>query len=166
MEILITYEEAKKRYPKQVAEALRKLATSSSKERGSAPESLTYSISWGVAVQGFTFSEMIGHVKKRIDEQDEEEVKPTKPTIAGLKKELDISWALHVRKGRWWASVPSGHPIPDEIYQAHLEWAMEDYEKRLRIANMTPEERQKSIAETINTLRGSHFLKLHIGRTL
>ena len=102
MYLEITYETAMARHPGLVAEIMALLAKGKSKERGSAPESLTWGYSWGLSFRSVTLGQML---------------KGDQPTEDRTLDER-IHCVLVARKGRWHgAAGPSNgfHPVPAEV---------------------------------------------------
>lgn len=127
MKLDITYSTALERHPKLVQSIMDKLAMGKSKERGSAPESLTWRYDWGVSCKSATLAQLC---------------RGERPVETRTLDER-IHCVLTASKGRWSGSageIHGFHPVPVEVMaymRSFPQYKSSDLEGALRELNPT-----------------------------
>jgi hypothetical protein len=103
----ISYDEALKRHPVQVAEIMAKHAKTRGKDKDVDPTHFTWEYSWGISIQGFSFADLLSG-------------KDQEPETRTLEERIG-SVTLMATKGRRWAGneTPIKAPLPPEVLAWH-----------------------------------------------
>ena len=139
MQLEISFDSAKTRFPDLVAEILDKLRSSSSKEKSSRPEDLVWYINWCQEIKSYTFGEFLERVQSS----------PLEPEIPDLTEEgvrshlgNSIIWSIKGKIRRWTGtSQPFRTQVPNEINRYYLSEFVADAEKKRQLDAMTEEEK-------------------------
>lgn len=160
MKIDITFEQALERHPKAVEQVIKKLRSGKSKHKDDDPSTLNWHYSYGIAVQGYSFAEVLAG-KPQEDQSKEPDtaegiVEDQLNRVAGL--------VLTADKGRWWAGgVQLGDYRPPEMKEQFLKHAQEQLDEKNRVNQLTDEEREAELQECLAELsKSSGFMAISI----
>lgn len=156
----ITFEEARKRHPKEVAEILSKLRLGKSKHREATGEKLKWEYETAVLIEGSgTLADLFGgkfeadRLRREAMTLDERVADEVRRTRTGLRATI----------GRWSddASVPNPPEVPSRARAAHSEQMRE----RAEFDALSPAEQDRQREETLAQLRGQPgFMELRVQR--
>ena len=158
----IDYKTAKKRYPKEVAEIMKKVKAGKSKHRNSAPELWAWGFSWSVMIGGMIgghdFAQMIAGVKefpKKKELTPDEEVKD----YAGR---ATVHLGAKIGKAQW--GSPDPIEFPNEIAESVREGRKRQDTEKARFDALSPEEQNREINDTLRQLsRSPGFVAIGMG---
>jgi hypothetical protein len=143
----LSYEEALKRHPEEVAEIITKLRSGKSKSRNVAPEALVWSYQGSVRVEGSgTLAQVFAAASKP------RAVMSLDAKVADQLRRTSVG--LHASVGRWYGYVELPVP-PPEVEESARAGFVKEAAEQTRIAALTPAERQQEIAELLGQLRKS-----------
>jgi hypothetical protein len=150
MRRLVTYEEALKRHPQRVAEALARLRKSKSKWRNAEPETLMWAYSWCKQVKGMSFPEMLASVKNPQPKKVLTEQQRVDEEIGAYILGLDIE----TPGAHYWSEKFSVVDMPPEIVDEVRARIQADMKEEARLATLTPEQRGAEVEGLLKQLRG------------
>ena len=154
MEITISYEEMKKRYPEIIKEFIEKLRKGKSKERLSDEKELTYKFSWGIAGKACSFNEIINNLGKDKDPSFFD-LYQDNVTIENIEKYFGnrIIWSFIASIKKWTTYIIPSEPYPKEILEYYIPSFKREVEDYKYFNSLTPEEKQKDIENCLKELR-------------
>lgn len=152
----LTFEEAQRRHPTEVARILARLRNGKSKHKKAKGTDLTWYYEIAVRVEAFSMADLLvgrapsRHDQMTLDERVDDQVKRTMTS-------------LHAEIGRWWGgeSVPNPPEVQARARQ-HITTAMRD---DAAFQALPQEEKDRQAAEALAQLRGTPgFIELRIPR--
>ena len=158
MEIPVDYKVAKAKYPDAVKTVIAKLRAGKSKHNQARPESLKWSYSWCIRVEGFAFAQLISGEAEKLrvneDAMTEEEAVQDRVRRSGV--------SLQGSKGHW-----SGYEllkeIPSELVEAHRQAIRTKRAEKAAYDALPQAEKERQFHEALGQLRGTPgFMELPI----
>jgi len=157
MDIKLTFEQVKARYPELLPEIEAQRATSQAKTRGTPFEECDWIISWGTVHRGERAHDLINSLRSALAH---EAIEPKRLTLDEMIAR-DIG-QVHVGtlcckkgRGRWYADFPvDRYGIPDEIDQYIRKSCAEQKTEHDRIDAMSPQEQDAEAMAVLNELTG------------
>ncbi len=171
MKVEISHAEMRERYPEELAQLVRKLRSSSSRERYAPEDGLSYALGWAIGFNPMSPQDVRQALSGQAPRKTEPPYGQTPPegiTMAMVRDVVSpsIAWSLQASRGRWSAGV-RGNPaaIPDEIISVMRDAAVRDQERRMAFQDMTPQQRQGLADDALRQLSGSPgFVVIRPGR--
>lgn len=147
----ISYKAAKKRYPKEVAEIVKKVKSGKSKHRNSAPELWAWGFSWCVMIEGgingLDLAKMIAG-EKEFPEREKE--KPIEAEVKDYARRATVHLAAKIGKAEWGSSDPV--KFPEEIAEMLRKDRKEQDAEKARFNALSPEDQNREINDTLREL--------------
>lgn len=145
----ISYTDAKRRFPKQVKDALADLRRGKSKDKDMAPKDMKWGYGWGVEVRAHSFKELLdGTAQKHQAKKDamtlEESVADEVKRIRGL--------GLWCKAGRGIGRSRLPMPVPDELVEEIRKRHEAARAQQEKADKLTPEEREKEVRRLLGSL--------------
>ena len=152
MEIKLSYEEMKANHPDLVSVLVGKIRSSNSKDKNKADKDYEFYYSYGVAVHGMSFGDMINQIHNQNHEVKEDK---SFQEIISTKLNSVIGLSLTISAGRtkrYIALSDKPRLFVDKFSKIYLK-SIEDLKKEEdRISKLTPEEQDRETQEHINEL--------------
>ena len=144
----IPYKAAKKRYPKEVAEVVKKVRAGKSKHRNSAPELWAWGFSWCVMIEGgingADFAKMIAGVKEFPKREKE---KPIEAEVKDYARRATVHLGAKIGKTEWGSPEPI--EFPEEIAEMLRRDRKEQDAEKARFEALSPEEKDRETNELL-----------------
>lgn len=161
MDIPTTYNAISKRYPEELAKFKEKLKKSKARSKNIPLKDREFRFSACLSIEGKSLDQMIQYVASGQREKDAEEL--SKRTIEQRVTDFvsrTTCW-ISVYCGRaWMQSEPI--PVPKEFHDYYRKQQEENLREEVRVASLTPEEKQKEVDLLLKQLAGPGFVALKI----
>lgn len=140
----MSYEDALARHPKEVAKVVEDLRNSSSKFKDVDPKHLIFEYHKVTGIRAYSAEDIFIHrkhikVEETLDDKLEEYVKNTSVTLYGRLKNFSSGVKLET--------------IPQQFIDKKRQQLIEEEERQQQIDNQSPEERLKSVQDSISKLQ-------------
>lgn len=159
----IAYKTAKKRYPKEVAEIIKKIKSGKSKHRNSSPELWAWGFSWCVMIEGgingADFAKMIAG-EKEFPKQEKE--KPIEAEVKDYARRATVHLAAKIGKAEY--GSPEAIKFPEEIEEMLRKDRKEQDAEKARFSALSPAEQDREMNEALRQLsRSPGFVAIGMG---
>lgn len=154
MDIKINFEELKNNHPDLIKVLVEKMRSTNSKGKDKPEQEFEFYYSFGVAVKGISFDEMIGQLKGKHTDIETEKGKSTFEIINEKLKSI-IGLSLVISDGRTKRYVAlSDKPklFIEKFEEIHMKEIKDSQKEQERLSNLTQEEKDREIQEHINDL--------------
>lgn len=144
----ISYKTAKKRYPKEVDEVIKKVKSGKSKHRNSNPNLWAWGFSWCVMIEGGIrgddFAKMIAGEKEF---PKPEKDKPIEAEVKDYARRATVHLAAKIGKTQW--GSPDPIEFPEEIAEMLRKDRKEQDAEKARFNALSPEEQNREMDELL-----------------
>lgn len=144
----IAYKTAKKRYPKEVDEVVKKVKSGKSKHRNSNPNLWAWGFSWCVmiegAINGADFMKMIAGEKEFPKSEKE---KPIEAEVKDYARRATVHLGAKIGKTEW--GSPNPIKFPEEIAEMLRKDRKEQDAEKARFNALSPEEQNRETNELL-----------------
>jgi hypothetical protein len=159
----IDYKTAKKRYPKEVAEVIKKVRAGKSKHRNSDPNLWAWGFSWCVMIEGgisgHDFAKMIAG-EKPFPEAEKE--KPIEAEVKDYARRATVHLSAKIGKTQW--GSPDSIKFPEEIAEMIRKDRKERNAEKARFNALSPEEQDRETNELLRQAsRSPGFVAIGMG---
>lgn len=159
----ISYKTAKKRYPKEVAEVIKKVKAGKSKHRNSAPELWAWGFSWCVMIEGgingLDLAKMIAG-EKEFPKREKE--KPIEAEVKDYARRATVHLGAKIGKTEWGSPEPI--KFPEEISEMLRKDRKEQDAEKARFNALSPEEQNREMNELLRQAsRSPGFVAIGMG---
>ena len=164
MEIKLSYQEMKTNHPDLISVLVEKIRSSNSKDKNKSEKDYDFYYSYGVAIKGHSFGDMMIELRE-INKEKEPEKSFDKIMEEKLNSVIGLSLTISAgRTKRYIALNDKPKLFVDKFSELYLKSAEEEKREDERIAKLTPEERNRETQEIINELSGmGGFIGLNVG---
>lgn len=154
MEIKISFEEVKSNHPELVDLMIEKIRNAKSKDKEKGIENCEWFYSYGIAVRGMSFNDMLGDIIK--PGREEKKSKSTQEIVSErLKSVLGLSLVISIGRLRRYHIFPDNDKpklFVDKFFEVSQVGIDSIKEEENRLSKLTKEEKDREIQEHINEL--------------
>nr|QBM02801.1 hypothetical protein [uncultured archaeon] len=164
MEIKLSYEEVKTNHSDLIGVLVGKMQTSKLKDKSKSEREYDFYYSYGVAVRGMNFGEMVNQIHNR-DFKTEQEKSSSEIINEKLNSVIGLSLTISSgRTKRYIALSEKPRLFVDKFSEIYIESIKEIKKEEERLSKLTPDEKDREIQESINELSEmGGFLALNVG---
>lgn len=163
MKLPISYEEAQKQYPTEVAACVASVRKGKSKDKNTDPSTWRWFFSWGESIEAVSFGSLIRSAamarhKPAANPTPEEKLAAVLPNILGMS----LDGVPPNKRTQGVASLTKG-VVPAEVQAYLLNIYKEEAAEKARVDSLTPEQKEAEMNAALAELRkGGGFMELRI----